>query len=287
MKTRFRKVLLCLVLVVTALSSAAYADIGPKPSVNIEFTYPTGATYYATLLSERDTTGPASAWDGTEKFARYHEGDEDYEIWRAFVEYEDDNGWHFLQEFWNCTETDELKWTYYPPDPFKILLYFPESGEFYASPVYERYAFDSYYTVDLRELGVKGVVARPSYGFTWELVSLVARILATIAVELGVALLFGYREKRVLRFFAVVNTVTQVVLNVALNIINFAIGSMGFVFWFVILELAVFITEAVVYSRMLPKRTEWVRAPVGYAFAANAVSFALGLAIAHWVPGIF
>lgn len=287
MKNRFWKVLLGLVLVVTALSSAAYADIGPKPSVNIEFAYPTGATYYATLLSERDTTGPASAWDGTEKFARYHEGDEDYEIWRAFVEYEDDNGWHFLQEFWNCTETDELKWTYYPPDPFKILLYFPESGEFYASPVYERYAFDSYYTVDLRELGVKGVVARPSYDFTWELVSLVARILATIAVELGVALLFGYREKRVLRFFAVVNTVTQVVLNVALNIINFAIGSMGFVFWFVILELAVFITEAVVYSRMLPKRTEWVRAPVGYAFAANAVSFALGLAIAHWVPGIF
>lgn len=287
MKTRFWKVLLCLVLTVAALSSAAYADIGPKPSVNVEFTYPAGEVYYATLLSERDTTGPASAWDGTEKFARYHEGDEDYEIWRAFVEYEDDNGYYFLQEFWNCTETDELKWTYYPPSPFKILLYFPETGEFHASPVYERYAFDSYYTVDLRELGVKGVVARPSYDFTWELVSLAARIVATIAIELGVALLFGYREKRVLGFFAAVNAVTQVALNVALNIINFAMGSMGFTFWFVILELAVFIAEAVVYSRMLPKRMEKVKAPVGYAFAANAASFALGLAIAHWVPGIF
>lgn len=287
MKTRFWKVFLCLVLAVTALSSAAYADIGPKPSVNVEFTYPAGEVYYATLLSERDTTGPASAWDGTEKFARYHEGDEDYEIWRAFVEYEDDNGWYFLQEFWNCTETDELRWTYYPPSRFKILLYFPETGEFYASPVYERYAFDSYYTVDLRELGVKGVVARPSYDFTWELVSLAARIVATIAIELGVALLFGYREKRVLGFFAAVNAVTQVALNVALNIINFAMGSMGFTFWFVILELVVFVAEAVVYSRMLPKRMEKVKAPVGYAFAANAVSFALGLAIAHWVPGIF
>ena len=287
MKTRFWKVLLCLVLTVAALSSAAYADIGPKPSVNVEFIYPTGEVYYATLLSERESTGPASAWDGTEKFARYHEGDEDYAIWRAFVEYEDDNGYCFLQEFWNCTATDELRWTYYPPNPFKILLYFPETGEFYASPVYERYAFDSYYTVDLRELGVKGVVARPSYDFTWELVSLAARIVATIAIELGVALLFGYRERRVLRFFAAVNAVTQVALNVALNIINFAMGSMGFTFWFVILELAVFIAEAAVYSRMLPKRMEKIKAPVGYAFAANAASFALGLCIAHWVPGIF
>ena len=287
MKTRFWKALLCLVLVAAAMSSAAYADIGPKPSVNIEFSYPTGEVYYATLLSERDSTGPASAWDGTEKFARYHEGDEDYDIWRAFVEYEDDHGYYFLQEFWNCTEMNELRWTYYPPDPFKILLYFPERGAFYVSAVYERYAFDSYYTVDLRELGVKGVVARQSYDFTWELVSLAARIVATIAIELGVAMLFGYREKRVLRFFAAVNAVTQVALNVALNIINFVMGSMGFVFWFVILELAVFIAEVVVYSRMLPKRMEKIKAPVGYAFAANAVSFALGLAIAHWVPGIF
>lgn len=287
MRKRFLAAVLCAVMSVLLLPSAAYADIGPKPSVNIEFTYPTGQVYYATLLSERDSTGPSSAWDGTEKFARYHEGDEEYDIWRAFVDYEDDNGWYFLQEFWDCTETDELRWTYYPPSPFKILLYFPESGEFYASPVYERYAFDSYYTVDLRELGVKGVVARPSYDFTWELVSLAARILATIAIELGVAMLFGYGEKRVLHFLAAVNAVTQVALNVALNIINFAIGSMGFTFWFVILELAVFIGEATVYSRLLPKRTEKVKAPVGYAFAANAVSFALGLGIAHWVPGIF
>lgn len=287
MKNRFWKTVLCLLMTVTALSSAAYADIGPKPSVNIAFTYPAGEAYYATLLSARESTGPASVWDGTEKFARYHEGDKDYDIWLSFVEYEDDNGYYFLQEFWNCTETDELHWTYYPPDPFKILLYFPESGAFYASPVYERYAFDSYYIVDLRELEVKGVVARPSYDFTWELVSLAARIVATVAIELGMALLFGYGEKRVLGFFTAVNTVTQVALNVALNIINFAIGFMGFTFWFVILELVVFVAEAAVYSRLLPKWTEKVKAPVGYAFAANATSFALGLAIAHWVPGIF
>lgn len=287
MKTRFWKAILCLVLAVATLSSVAHADIGPKPSVNIAFTYPTGEVYYATLLSERESTGPASAWDGTEKFARYHEGDEDYEIWRAFVEYEDDNGWYFLQEFWNCTETDELRWTYYPPDPFKILLYFPESGEFYVSPVYERYAFDSYYAVDLRELEVKGVVARPSYDYTWELVSLAARILATISIELGMAWLFGYRDRCVLGFFAAVNAVTQVGLNVTLNIINFSIGSMGFTFWFVILELVVFIAESVVYRRLLPRRTEKVKAPVGYAFVANTVSFALGLGIAHWMPGIF
>ena len=36
-----------------------------------------------------------------------------------------------------------------PPNPFKILLYFPEDDVFVTSGVYERYAFDSYYHIKL------------------------------------------------------------------------------------------------------------------------------------------
>ena len=289
MKRKVFAFLLCFVLVM-AMPITARADMGPKPSVRIEFTGIEGETYYGTLLSLRDSTGPASAWDGNPEYARSHPGDEDYDIWLKFVEYQDTDGYYFLQEWWDCSDTNQLNWTYYPPTSFKILLYFPKTDTFYVSPVYERYAFDSYFTVDLSVCDTDPIMAHQSYDYTWEIISLVARIVLTIALELGIALLFGYREKKVLGFLAVVNIITQVILNVALNIVNYRSGSMSFTFSYVLYELLVFAIEAVAYSVLLKKfsskELKKGRA-VGYAFVANAASFAFGLWLAHIIPGIF
>jgi hypothetical protein len=91
-------------------------------------------------------------------------------------------------------------------------------------------------------------------------------------------------------FLAVVNIVTQVILNLALNIVNYRSGSMSFTFSYVLYEILVFAIEAVAYSVLLKKFSTKVlkkgRA-IGYAFVANAASFALGLWLAHIIPGIF
>lgn len=289
MKRKVFAFLMCLVFVM-AIPTTARADIGPKPSVRIEFTGIEDVTYYGTLLSKRDSTGPASAWDGNPEYARSYPGDEDYDIWLKFVEYQDADGYYFLQEWWDCSETNQLNWTYYPPTPFKILLYFPETDTFYVSPVYERYAFDSYFTVDLSAYDTDPIMASKSYDYTWEIISLVARIVLTIALELGIALLFGYREKKVLVFLAAINIVTQVTLNVVLNIINYNSGSMNFTFSYVLYEILVFAMEALAYAVLLKKvssKAQKKGRSVGYAFVANAASFALGLWLAHIIPGIF
>ena len=202
MKRKVFAFLLCFV-VVMAMPITARADMGPKPSVRIEFTGIEGETYYGTLLSKHKSTGPASAWNGSPEYAHYKPGDEGYEIWHKFVEYQDTDGYYFLQEWWDCSDNNQLNWTYYPPTPFKILLYFPETDTFYVSPIYERYAFDSYFTVDLSAYDIDPILASKSYDYTWEIISLVARIVLTIALELGIALLFGYREKKVLALLAV------------------------------------------------------------------------------------
>ena len=289
MKRKIFALVICLILIL-AMPLNASADMGPKPSVRIEFTGVEGETYYGTLLSLRKSTGPASAWDGTPEYAQYHPEDEGYEIWLKFVEYEDTDGYYFLQEWWDCSESNQLNWTYYPPASFKILLYFPETDSFYVSPVYERYAFDSYFTVDLSAYSTAPIMAHQSYDYTWELISLAARIVLTIALELGIALLFGYREKKVLACLAVVNVITQVTRNVALNIINYNSGSMIFTFSYVLFEILVFAIEAVAYAVLIRKYSSKVQKKgraVGYAFIANAASFALGLWLAHVIPGIF
>lgn len=280
--------LICLILVLN-LPVTAKADIGPKPSVRITFTGIKGETYYGTLLSERRSTGPATAWDGYEEYRDWNPESEK-SIWEKFIAYEDTDGYYFLQEWWDCSETNQLNWTYYPPTPFKILLYFPETDSFYVSDIYERYAFDSYFSVDLSEYSTSPITARQSYDYTWEVISLVARIVLTIALELAIALLFGYREKKALGFLAIVNVITQVVLNVALNIINYRSGSMGFTFAFICMEILVFAIEAITYKAVLHRYSEKEkvnRRGVTYALVANTASFAIGLWLAHLIPGIF
>lgn len=279
--------LLC-VLLLLALPRTAYADMGPKPSVQIHFTGSSGEAYYGTLLSETSSTGPATAWNGRKEYAQYREGE--YEIWKAFVEYEDKDGYYFLQELWDCSETGELKWIYYPPSPFKILLYFPETDSFYVSPVYERYAFDSYFTVDLSEDPAAGLTAKRSYDHGREFASLAIRITFTVLLELGVALLFAYREKWQLRFLALVNVITQIVLHLLLNLIHYYYGGQMFVFGYCILEFVVFGLEALLYVRLLPRCSKMAQKrgrAVVYALVANGFSFLVGLWLAERIPGIF
>ena len=288
MKRKIFAFLMCLILVMN-LPITASADMGPKPSVRIQFTGIEGVTYYGTLLSERRSTGPATAWDGYEDY-RDWKPENEKPIWEKFIAYEDTDGYYFLQEWWDCSETNQLNWTYYPPTPFKILLYFPETDSFYVSDIYERYAFDSYFTVDLSEYATSPITARQSYDYTWEVISLVARIVLTIVLELAIALFFGYREKKALVFLSIVNVITQVVLNVALNIINYLSGSMGFTFAFVCMEILVFAIEAVTYKAALHRFSEKEKAKrrgVTYALVANTASFAIGLWLAHLIPGIF
>ena len=287
---KYLSFLICFIIVFS-FSVTAFADIGPKPSVRITFKgVESGTEYYGTLLSERKSTGPSSAWDGVEGHEQHYNYNR--EIWQVFADYTDTDGYYFLQEVWECTDTNQLNWTYYPPSPFKILLYFPSTDTYFVSDIYERYAFDSYYTVDLAEnfTAEKLISAQKSYDFTWEMISLVARIAATILLEIAIAFIFGYREKQTLKFIAAVNILTQIALNVGLNIVNYNSGSMAFTLSFVLFEVIVFVVEALIYSLMLGKFSKKPAnkgKSTAYAFAANFASFAIGLWLAHIIPGIF
>lgn len=300
---------LCLVMTVLLFAPVtAKADMGPKPSVRILFENMGDELCYGTLLSERKSTGPSSVWDGTEEYAQHNENENyswailDYETWKAFVEYEDPDGYYFLQEGWNVGTTKEIAWTYYPPNRFKILLYYPETGTFVSSGIYERYAFDTYYTVDMDGVNMCSVEydevlstdermeAHRSYNYRVEIYSLIARIVATIAIEMILALLFGFRKKKQLLLLVGVNTVTQIILNVLLNVINYNSGQMAFVFFYVLFELLVFGLEAILYCAWMNRLADKTRPTwfyVLYAFLANAVSFVAGIFVANWLPGIF
>lgn len=295
MKKKIFSIVLCVFALLVITPTTALADTGPKPSVVIGFEGLKQENCYVTLLSKSDSTGPYSAYDGDSNQARYNENDEDFEIWEKFVSYQDKDGFYFLQYFEKLDESSTFKWGYYPPKEFKILMYFPDSDSFaVSSEIYERYAFDSYFTVDATGLNpsVNGEIsAVKSYDYGLEALSFIARIVITIALELAVALLFGFSAKKQIFVIGITNVITQTILNVLLNIINYNQGQLMFVLSYILFELIVFAIEAVIYCFALnrysvkPAVKKWFI--VLYAFVANFLSFFAGLGIAHLIPGIF
>ena len=293
MKKRYAAAFLCAVLLTLLCCAPASADTGPKPSVSVSFTGLGDELCYATLISETKSTGPWQAWDGTEENALYRENLDyataDKEIWETFVNYNDSDGFYFLQQTWQVNETGELYWGYYPPSCFKVLLYFPETGEFAVSDKLERYAFDSYFTVDAHGVYVEhGVLpAEKSYDYGPEIVGFLGRVVITVLIELLIALLFAYSEKRQLILLVAVNLVTQIVLNVILNVSDYRWGAWAALVYYVIGELVVTVIEVVVYGIWLNKlgtreRKKWV--PAVYAVTANLVSFIGGRLLMTVMP---
>lgn len=286
-----------------------HADTGPKPSVIVEIEGIEDEIYYVTLLSEKESTGPWSAGGG------YEEWYENEEVWEKFNTYVDTDGFYFLGCYENCTEANKFAWTYYPPATFKILIYFPETDRFIVSGIYERYAFDSYFTMKVSGEGINEATqgngigdagdivdenainadrdeinVSKSYDYTWESISLVCRILITILIEMAIALIFGFRNKKQLLVIMGVNILTQTILNIVLNLANYYSGSYAFVFHYIWIELLVFVIEGIVYTAVLHRmvsETQKKGKTWGYAFCANVFSLVIGLWIANLIPGIF
>ncbi len=109
-------------------------------------------------------------------------------------------------------------------------------------------------------------------------------------MEIGVALLFGLNKRKQISVIILINCITQVLLNLLLNIIKYHQGSKAFIFNYVLFEIMVFVIEAVLYYWLLNKKSEYEvseKKIVAYALIANMCSFVAGLLIAKWIPGIF
>ena len=165
----------------------------------------------------------------------------------------------------NISANKKIDWRWWAPDRFKILLYYPESNSYAVSGICERYAYDSYFTVDMKETDLvasyngKDSVAfitsiEKNYPYPWgkEILSLLARVSITVALEVGIALLFRLRQRKTLLVIIMTNVVTQILLNVALNIYVILYSTdHRFIFLYMMLELLIFISEATVYCLLL------------------------------------
>ena len=158
-KNRARRWLLLLVLVVLAAGTAlpAAADMGPKTLGGSGFS---GSGRAALLCDSAGQCHPIWTLVGGRGISGLAGRPE---AWKAFTEYPKPEGWYFLGNYADCTETGRFVWSYYPPETFYVLVWLPEEDRCLRSvqPV-SRYAFDSRFTVTATE---EGLTVRSSYDY--------------------------------------------------------------------------------------------------------------------------
>jgi hypothetical protein len=129
-----------------------------------------------------------------------------------------------------------------------------------------------------------------SYNYTKEIVALLIRIIITLFIEMTIAYLMGYGRSKNLKVIFYTNVITQIILNLFLNLIHYHSGFYDFVFSYVWMELLVLIIEAVIYKKYtdaVHPKTGRKMHPIGYAVAANTASFAIGVWLAAIIPNAF
>lgn len=271
MRKRIAAVLLTLLALLPVLALPALADSGPKPSVYLSFLGLEGTECYATLLADRPDIGP---WYVDQEYHDWLANDGiSEEMFDRFQDYSVD-GWYFVGLLFNCTGGRALNWNYYPPDPFRVLLCFPAEDRWLLSEPCDRYAFSSCYTADVDLTGEGSVTVTPDR--LQGVGPLLLRIAVTLAAELLIALPFGLRKRRQLAVIAVTNGLTQIGLNLFLSAVM-GVWWMGLAVLYLLAELAVFLLEAEVYTRLLGEPGLGRKRLTLYAFLANLASFLLGL----------
>lgn len=264
-KRLYAVILISLLLVL--FSVPAHADTGPHPSVSVTFTNLPDSVHYATLIAEKESYGPHRAISKPQMNDSY----ERFLASSAFLEVAAETGYYYWGHLYEI-EDGRIRWGYYPPERFMILLYDEANGAVYTSGVTERFAFDSIYRVTLQEDGTL-YVEKESQQFK-TIYNVAVRLVTTVLVEILVALLFGYRSKKELLIIGITNILTQALLNWYLIVGDTYPDSTIWLFRFLAMELAVFIGEAVIYAKCLKSHSK--KRAVLYAITANMASLFSG-----------
>ncbi|MBO6230282.1 MAG: hypothetical protein J6O50_06925 [Ruminiclostridium sp.] len=274
------------------LSLTSFANAAQMHSVSIFFENIGSRELYASVFTERPVAGirmnTGSIFIGAERHFSYEDAGE------KIMSYTDSDGYVYCGSFLSLDGSIMYLFNDIPCS-FKVLIYDPSSDTFSCSAPMKKYAVVSNFRI---ELGENGTILSQSieYDFAGAVFSFICRMIFTVVVEILIALAFGYRDKRHLVPILITNTVTQLLLNLGLNLVDlFEFGGSFVGAWSGIVviieygkwELIVFGAEALVYHILFSKTDKEYDRSVLYAFIANLVSFVCGAVLAFVIPGIF
>ncbi len=252
----------------------AYADIGPKPASFITIKGVEGE--YVACFAAKSASGPN--YDYERYLAWQEDGYVPFE-YNPIMEYKDADGFKWITRYYKCEGETEISFTYYCPSEYKIVIY--QNGELLiATKPLEMYAFSTYYEIDFSNATVttpEQIQVTNSYDYWGEILNLLLRIVLTLGIEIGLFYLFRLYTKRNFIVVLTVNLITQIFLNVAVNVASFTSGALSAILLLFALEFVILIVEFIAYQILFKDKKRWKI--LLYPLLANALSFACGFMI--------
>lgn len=249
------------------------ADMGPKPASYITIKGIEGD--YVACFAAQNAFGPNIDY---EMWLEYQEESWTQE-YNPIMEYKDEEGFKWIERYYTCRDECKISFTYYCPDIYKIVIY--QNDELYmATEALEMYAYATYYEIDFSTGTIntpKDIKVTNTYDYLGETLGLLFRIVATLAIEIGVFYLFRLYTKKNLNVVLIINLITQIFLNVAVNVMNYTSGIISAILLLFALELIILIIEFIAYQILLKDKNRFLI--ILYPIIANLLSFGLGFVI--------
>lgn len=263
---KIKKIVLLLTLILfifVSTSITVNADMGPKPAIYIDIVGIEGD--YVAAFASKKVSGPNFDYESWLKY-------EDHRVeYHPIMEYKDDEGYKWMTKYYECNGDSEIKFTYYAPSEFKLVIY--KDNELYkVTEATEMYAFRSYFKIDFFKEEIK---IKNTYPYYKEVIEFILRLAITLAIEIGLYFLFRLHTKRNFKIVMIVNIATQLLLNIIINLGTFYQGELYALIILILCEMAIFILEPIIYIILMRKKNKLLIAL--YGIIANVLSFAIGL----------
>ncbi|MBO4928519.1 MAG: hypothetical protein J5379_09770 [Clostridiales bacterium] len=266
---------LCLVMALMCLlgiTSITRADMGPKPSIEIHVKNPPAGKYYIALLGKDDYSNRAS-W-GKEYLDYDKRPEEEQEILDFLLVYNYDGYMFHITPVGSCffasNERHTYRFTYTVPSTFKVILLSADGDTVISEPI-TRTHFNSVCSFDVST----GKVKEDPLSWKTFFVSAICCLVVTLLIEFILLAVFRFRIGKCIKRFLVTNLLTQILLNVALVVLDRnGITSLLFLIWWVFLEVVIVVIEALSYKDHFCDKEDVVRPSenIAYAIVANLAS---------------
>lgn len=265
----------CLLLCLILLGGAASADMGPKQSVTITVTNAPEEVYYLDLLHQEDVD--YSNVDLEEYDPALLEG---LRSWEG-------EGWYpalvhgtNLPLFGDLTPgTDGTHtFSYYGlPDTFRIAVSSADGAQATAEP-FTRTVFHTELVYDYES----NTITQSTSTVGFYLTQFLSTFIPTLIVEGILLWLFGFRSRRNVAVFLIVNLVTQAALHILVGSAILSVDAHYLYYLMLVpVEVLILLAEAIAYGLLLRDQKPGRR--VGYAVCANLASYAAGFLPLHFI----
>ena len=276
--------LLILCLMLPLFANVSKADTGPKPSIVINVKNAPEDYFIALLEQDADDWGNIGD-DQKKYFKENYPGEKEQQALDTLFAYDVDRWQMHITPTgafaYRSAASGTYRFGYMVPQIFRVIIVTLD-GEIITSSAAKKKSFNAVYDYDVATGEITEIITESCWQYA---LNVIANYALTLSIEGILFVLFGFAvKKKNWLHFLIINTVTQIALNVWLVL---TVGN-GW-YWYdvfeglVTIEIGILIVEAVYYAITLrgkdntPKR----RRSLLYGLVANATSFLLGYMVLY------